>query len=107
GQAAVLAKQENFALFRPQIQNRPVQPLLRFSVKGARNRTATLGFNERRGTDQGSGAPPPGIALQVLGSVEPDAKNPGAQVPNFTNPFPVPPAFDKSVLGGILRILVV
>src|SRR5262249_23120185 len=70
-------------------------------------RTAVRGLDERAGPDQRSGSASPGVALQVLGGVEADPENPGAQVTYLADSFAGTPTLQKGLLSCVLVILII
>src|SRR5689334_2667687 len=84
-----------------------LQAFLRFTGFSRLYWASVATLHESGAADQGPGSPPPGVALQILGSVEADSVNPGPQIAHRADPLPVAPALEKSILGSVLSVLIV
>src|SRR5262249_40868674 len=62
---------------------------------------------ERRHSQQGAAAAPPGIAEKIARGVKADAEDPGAQVADARQLFAPSPALEESVLNGVVGVVAV
>jgi hypothetical protein len=106
GEFRVLAEKENVTLFGAQIGQSNAELFEFFAVQeefGGGDARKWFGGN---GLFKWSDFASPGVALQVLGCVQSDAKDPGFQVANAWKFAPRPPAFEKGFLSHILGVVV-
>src|ERR671923_312008 len=80
GQIAVLPQQEDLLFFLAEVADGPAQPLERFLMFEDLAGRGILADHGKLLGAHGLGAAMPGAALHILGGVEADAEDPGAEI---------------------------